>query len=153
MLSVVTQVSSSYLRPVSRTRLLEAALIGLHEAARQPVPRNLKKELARLSTDEALIDYLTQVRERLGICESLPDRGDLFASCKALLKALDPHSALVTEEDRVNQPWGDQPAGLGLELAEHVGVGPQRLLRVLPGTPAQKAGLRPGDEVLEIDGK
>jgi carboxyl-terminal processing protease len=36
---------------------------------------------------------------------------------------------------------------------DNVGIGPQRVLRVLPGSPAQRAGIRPGDEITHLDGQ
>jgi carboxyl-terminal processing protease len=153
LFSVTTQVSSTYVRPVRQGRLLESALRGLFEAARQPLPPHLLDELRKQSNDTDLVNFLARARVQLGNCEALRERAALQASCRAMLRDLDPYSGVVMEEDRKNQPWGDQPAGLGLELAENVGVGPQRVLRVLPGTPAQRAGIHPGDEITHMDGK
>ena len=41
--------------------------------------------------------------------------------------------------------------GVGVELVENGGAGPIRLKVVHPGSPAQKAGLRPGDEIVKLD--
>jgi carboxyl-terminal processing protease len=151
--SVVTQVSSGYIRPVPQVQLLESAIRGLFEEARQPLPTGLLIELRKQSNDTDLVNFLVKVRMQVGNGEALRDRGALLASCRAMLKELDPFSGVVLEKDRKNQPRGDQPAGIGLELADNVGVGPQRILRVLPGTPAQRAGIRPGDEITHLDGK
>ena len=45
------------------------------------------------------------------------DDGALLASCRALMRSLDPYCAVVTEDRRTDLPWGDQPVGIGLELA------------------------------------
>src|SRR5262249_15361852 len=129
ILSVSTQVSASYIRPVARNELLLAAVRGLYEAARIPAPSGLEADLKKLTSDEALFDLLVSMRESAGIVDSIHDKKALLASCRAMLHSLDAHSDVVTEEDRKPQPWGDQPACLGLELADNVGVGPQHVLK------------------------
>jgi len=153
VLSVVSQVSASYIRPVSRTYLLQSAVAGLYEAARQPLPPALAADLKTATSDEAIQKVLVQAREPLGNGQSLKDHEVLLASCRAMLRHLDPYSDVLLEAERKNVPWGDQPAGLGFELRENVGVGPLLIHRVLPGTPAQRAGLRPGDEITQVDKK
>lgn len=152
-LSLATQISSSYLQPVSRVELLQAGVAGLYDAARQPIPSGLRADLQRLDSEEAIILFLTRQRERLGLCEPLAERRALLATCRGMLGSLDPHSGVVSESERRQQPWGDQPAGYGLELTDHQGVPAQRVLRVFPGSPAQRAGVRPGDRVTHIDGR
>ncbi len=153
MLSLATQVSVGYVRPVTRPELLCTAVQALYEAARLPVPSSLQADLAKQDNDGTLVDFLNKARLAAGVCEELEGHGAVLASCRAMLHSLDPHSDVVMESDRRVQPWGDQPVGLGLELADNIGVGPQRVLRVLPGSPAQRAGIRPGDEVTHLDGQ
>ncbi len=153
VMSVATQVAAGYVRPVERCELILAAIRGLYEAARLPAPTGVEADLKKRPGDDALVEILVQARIRVGPAEEVQGHRALLASCRAMLRSLDPHSDVVTEEDRRIVPWGDQPACLGLELADNVGVGPLKVARVLPGTPAQRAGIRPGDEVTQIDGK
>ena len=153
LLNVSSQVSLAYVTPVSRTELLHAALLGLFETARRPAPANLHADLKRLAEDVALIDYLVKMREQAGGGETLQEPRALLASIRAMTRALDPHSGLITPGDHKDQPWGDQPIGIGLELASNVGVGPLRVGKVYLGGPAQKAGIRPGDTVLALNGR
>ena len=153
LLNVSSQVCLAYVKPVSRTDLLHAALLGLFEAARRPAPADLRAELKHLDGDTALIDYLVKMREQAGAGETLQEPRALLVSCRGMMKALDPYSAIITPEDRRDQPWGDQPVGIGLELADNVGVGPLRIAKVYSGGPAQKAGVRPGDAVTAINGR
>ena len=153
LLSISSQVSAAYVKPIPRAELLHAALLGLFETARQPPPANLRAELLRLDNDFHLVDFLIKTREQVGPCEALNHPAALLVSCRAMTRILDPYSAVVTDEDRKDQPWGDQPLGLGLELANNVGIGPLRIASVHPGSSAQKAGVRPGDAITHIDGK
>jgi carboxyl-terminal processing protease len=150
LLSVVNQVSASYVREVDQVDLLEAALTGLYQAARQPVPSNLRAELKRLD-DAERVNFLIRARHHLGSCAMLQNHRDLLESCRTMLRTLDPHSGVITLEDRKNQPWGDQPVGIGLELADNFGAGPLRVSKVHPGGSAQRAGMLPGDVITEIE--
>ncbi len=151
LLSVASQISAAYVRPVSRADLLHAGLTGLFQAARQPVPSTLRADLARPADETALVEFLVRMRERLGPCEAIHEPKALLVSCQAMMKLLDPYCAVVTEEERRDQPWGDQPVGIGLELEDNAGIGPLRIRKVHPGGPAQKAGLLPGDVITHID--
>jgi carboxyl-terminal processing protease len=151
LLSVANQISLAYVRPISRADLLQAGLTGLFEEARQPPPPGLRTDLGRLLDDTGLIEFLIQTRERLGTCDALHEPNALLVSCQAMMKMLDPYCAVVTEAGRKDQPWGDQPVGIGLELEDNAGVGPLRIRKVHPGGPAQKAGLRPGDVLTHIE--
>src|SRR5262245_9666576 len=150
LLSVASQISATYVRPVSRADLLHAGLTGLFQAARQPAPSTLRADLDRPADETALVEFLVRTRERLGTCEAVHGPKGLLVSCQAMMKLLDPHCAVVTEEERRDQPWGDQPVGIGLELEDNAGIGPLRIRKVHPGGPAQKAGLLPGDVITHI---
>ena len=66
---------------------------------------------------------------------------------------LDPHSGLVNPDDARRFDILDANHGVGLGVAEHQGVGPIIIKTVVPGSPAHKAGLRPGDRITRLDGK
>jgi carboxyl-terminal processing protease len=45
----------------------------------------------------------------------------------------------------------DQQTGVGIEFVDNAGVGPLRIKGILPGSPAQARGLRPGDVVTRLN--
>jgi carboxyl-terminal processing protease len=96
---------------------------------------------------------LTQARHRLGKSQELQDAGAVLASCRALIRSLDPYCAVLTGAELRRSSGHEDNFGVGLELEDNPGVGPLRIMSVLPGGPAQKAGLLPGDVLLRIDGK
>ena len=70
-----------------------------------------------------------------------------------MLELGDPHSAYLTADrlSRLNETTSGQYAGVGLEI--DVRDGWITVVRPLPGTPAEEAGFRTGDRIVEIDGK
>ncbi len=75
------------------------------------------------------------------------------ASIQSMLWSLDPHSQFFTREEfrKLGEEQASQFYGIGVSILQHRdGVYVQS---VLPGTPAEKAGLRYGDRFLQVDGK
>lgn len=75
------------------------------------------------------------------------------SSIQGMLWTLDPHSSFFTR-DEFRKLYEDQSSrfyGIGVSILQHRdGVYVQS---VIPGTPAEKVGLRYGDRFLEVDGK
>ena len=70
-----------------------------------------------------------------------------------MLELGDPHSAYLTQDrlSRLNETTTGQYAGVGIEI--DVREGWITVVRPLPDSPAEEAGIRTGDRVVEIDGK
>jgi C-terminal peptidase prc len=172
-------IENDYVRPVSRADMAEAAIRGLYDAVREPIPAELSHEIHR-ADEFQLIAQLTRVRESLGNHESLRGKGAMLIAMQALPRALDPYSGVtpLREQDPRVEGTGDL-IGAGLEFAiapvppnvrgvvldatpmifdERVPArpaapaGPIRVTNVIPGGPAQRAGMRPGDLVVKIEG-
>ncbi len=106
----------------------------------------------------ALFQPLGQVYEAIRNyflwADRVSDAQLLQGAIKGLVKALDdPYSAYFTAEEY--EQWERSLSG------EYTGVGMEITLRrgwitvvtPLPGTPAEAAGIRPGDVILEVDGE
>lgn len=77
----------------------------------------------------------------------------LDTSVQGMLWSLDPHSQFFTREEfrKLYEEQASQFYGIGVSILQHRdGVYVQS---VIPGTPADKAGIRYGDRFLEVDGK
>src|SRR5438067_10394127 len=120
MVQVTALIEQQYVRPVSQAELLEAALTGLYEAARQPLPAGLRQDLQRLvpppeavaasasglpvapsppGNPGELLNLVVRLRERLGTVDALRGRRDLLVSLRALPRALDPYCGLAAPKE------------------------------------------------------
>jgi carboxyl-terminal processing protease len=151
---VIVPAAEQYVRPLSRADLASAALSGLYEAAHVPFPSNLKVEVDQAIGERDLLRILARVRDELGDREELKGHQALLAGVQGVTRLLDPFSGLTSGSDLSRQP-NDQGMefGLGLDVEPGRGTGPLMVKAVIPGSPAQRHGIRPGDLVLEIDGK
>jgi carboxyl-terminal processing protease len=181
LLSVSLQVSQLYVRPVERADLLFAALSGVYDAARLPMPRDLRARIrkaeaadqARLRAaaeggslppapaalpgafvpyrpgmDHDLAELISKVRIEVAASEFLEGQNVLLFACRALGRSLDPYTVPIEDAGWLNAEY----QGIGLELEDSV-AGRVKIRQVLPGSPAQRAGLRPGDVITHLDGK
>lgn len=145
-------VTREFLRPVSSRDLLQGALAGLAEFLRArglPVPSVVLN--GQESHDLQVVrDAVAGVGRRLGTATGARDAG--YAAVDGMLRELgDPFTRLVvpTSGRREVRPSGYSGIGVVLNLEVH----PPVVTEVIDGTPAQRAGLRPGDILMEIDGR
>ena len=110
-------------------------------------------EALKAARDARLFDVLARARARLGDVEELRGHGALFLSIHGMTRVLDPYSGLVEGKEWARGSADDSAPGLGMELVENHGVGPLVVKNVVPGGPAQRGGLRPGDRITHVHGK
>src|SRR5207248_1013563 len=122
-------------------------------------------------TDNDTLGLLMRAREQLGQHEALRAHRDILASQQALPRVMDPHSGLAAPQDAGYLDLPEGVAATGLEFADTLvpvfsglapggglmrgdlvltyrpagTTGPARIRSLIPGSPAQRAGLRPGD--------
>ncbi|HKI36027.1 MAG TPA: S41 family peptidase [Gemmataceae bacterium] len=149
---VFDYVERLYVRPVNRADLAVSALTGLYEAAQVPVPAGLKAEVKK-AEGAALDALLVKARANLGNPDALRGQRALIASCRAVMRSLDPFCAVVTGEEAATATGFDQNFGLGIDLVDKSGTGPVVIKAVVPGGPAQRAGLQAGDHITRVDDK
>lgn len=75
------------------------------------------------------------------------------SSIQGMLWTLDPHSAFFTRDEfrKLTEEQASEFYGIGVSILQHRGG--VFIQSVIPGTPADKAGLRYGDKFVQVDGK
>jgi C-terminal peptidase prc len=175
----ILKIEILYVRPVSRTDLVEAALAGLYEAAGEPTPSTLRADVKE-AADRDILGLLYRTRMSLAGAESLRGQKAILASVEALPRVLDPHCGYANRRDFRWLEVPDNMPNTGLEFSgmplspqqgripgvnqegpnsnivhiaeQPVPPGPLRIQSIQTGSPAQRAGLRPGDLVTRING-
>jgi len=90
-------------------------------------------------------------RIRSAYVEQVDDRTLLESAIEGMLSRLDPHSSYLDEEAYRNlqQATSGEFGGVGLEVDREDGL--IRVVAPMDGTPAELAGLQPGDLIVRID--
>jgi carboxyl-terminal processing protease len=97
-----------------------------------------------------LFEQVFQHVRRFGV-DSLAE-GELYRrAADGLLEELDDEYAMMAMPGETLVELGADPGGLGLQLATRDGR--VAILSVLPDSPAERAGLRHGDQLLEVEGR
>ena len=83
--------------------------------------------------------------------EEIDDRALLDSAIKGMLSQLDPHSAYLDRESfsELQETTTGNYGGLGLEVGQEDGL--VKVISPMDDTPADKAGLMPGDLILRLD--
>ena len=107
---------------------------------------------AILPWEEASLFAEVYERIKRDYVEDVDDHVLMERAVRGMVAALDPHSAYLNsqefEEIRLSTT-GSYP-GVGIEVVPGEGV--VKVLHTIEGSPAQNAGLKPGDEIVKIDG-
>jgi carboxyl-terminal processing protease len=77
----------------------------------------------------------------------------IYGAVKGMMDTLDPHSTFLPPDQYRQMKMDTQGEFGGLGIEVEVRGGWLTVVAPLEGTPAHRAGLKPGDEIREIDGK
>jgi carboxyl-terminal processing protease len=105
----------------------------------------------RRSNDFELIRLIAALRMEIGQVEGLRGQKAIHASLHAIVESLDPYCAFTVEHIESSPRLPQTNFGLGLEVNDNASGGPPVVKKVVVGGPAQRAGLRPGDQILEVN--
>lgn len=130
------------------TPLLVACLIVLPvNAAPEPAaPNSTGLPLEELRAFAEVLD-----RIRSAYVEPVDDRTLLENAIEGMLSRLDPHSSYLNEEAyrSLQEATSGEFGGVGIEVDQENGL--IRVVAPMDGTPAERAGLQPGDLIIRID--
>jgi len=85
--------------------------------------------------------------------EKIPPKKLIEGAIKGMTSVLDPHSTYLTKEEYKEMQISTTGSfgGLGIEIGLRDGI--LTVITPIEGTPAFKAGIKPGDKIVKIEGK
>jgi len=107
---------------------------------------------AELSWEQTRLMAEVMERVRRDFVEPIDDRELMDSAIRGMVSGLDRHSEFLDAEEyrNIRNSTSGKYSGVGLEVSTQDGA----ILVIAPidGTPAQRAGIQSGDEIIEIDG-
>lgn len=115
--------------------------------------------LAQESDDKASVyqqlDLFGDIFERIraGYVEEVDEKELIQAAINGMLSSLDPHSSYLPPDDFDDMRVQTRGAfgGLGIEVTQENGF--VKVVSPIEGTPAERAGIMPGDFITHVDGE
>ena len=122
--------------------------------AKQPAaPATASSAPDRVDLDD--IRNFSRVYEivRQAYVEPVDNKTLMKAAISGMLSGLDPHSEYLDKEglDELNEDTTGQYGGLGIEVLQVDGS--LRIIAPIDDTPAARAGIKPGDTIVKVNGK
>lgn len=135
-----------------KSRLLVAGIVAAVLAMAYPAITIGARSNGLSPTDLALIDGVVRLVQRDYVRPVTPDKLTEEA-LKGMLSRLDPHSDYMDEQEfkDAQADISGEFGGLGIQIAQEHGV--PKIISPIDGTPAARAGLQPGDLIVEIGSK
>jgi len=107
---------------------------------------------AALPWQEASLFAEVYERIKRDYVDEVDDHALMEKAIRGMVAALDPHSAYLDSQefDEIRLSTMGSYPGVGIEVTASDGM--VKILRSIDGSPAQRAGLRAGDQIVRIDG-
>lgn len=124
-------------------------LVGMILGGRIPIKSAEGREIYEyLKTYSAVLNLI-----KTNYVDNVQESDLINASIEGMLESLDPHSSYLTAEAHKDVQTGTKGefAGVGVEVTVKNGF--PTVISAIEDTPAWKAGLKPGDQIVKIDGK
>lgn len=104
-----------------------------------------------------LVERVRDIEAQIGLVErnaiDAPDRAALWAGAsRGLVQAGDPHGAYLAPDEVAVHGLGSEPMRFGFGFDWRAGPDGALITRIVPGSPADQAGLAVGWSVLAVDG-
>lgn len=149
-LSLTDVVMQYHIDPPARQQMILSGAKSVYVAADRPVPGDLSIQVSQLATEKQLAEFLDRIRIEFSHLDNLES-----ILTEGMLSAVPGDSFLVeAKENAVNQQvLNNRYVGTGISLATNKEASLAQITKVFYDGPAWKAGVKPMDLILEIDGQ
>ncbi len=126
--------------------VVACSLLGVADAQDRQRPTTVGSDL--YDDLRLFVDTLAEVEQNY--VKDIDRRELIESAIRGMLHELDPYSSYISPEElaRFNQTVEQEFGGIGIQVTRDLVVSTP-----LPGTPAYKAGILPGDRIVAIDGQ
>jgi carboxyl-terminal processing protease len=134
-----------------KSALLILVIVGLTFAPGAPTFAENSAKSPDYKALKLFSDVLIMVRKNY--VKDVPDKELIQGALNGMLQSLDPHSSFLTEDmfKELQVETKGEFGGLGIEITLENGV--LTIVSPIEDTPAFKAGLKPGDKIIKINGE
>ncbi len=143
--------------PLAHPQAAPAAASTSSAPAIVPAPASSSPAPATASSDQVDLDDIrnfSRVYEvvRQAYVEKVDNKTLMKAAISGMLSGLDPHSEYLDKEGltQLNEDTTGQYSGLGIEVLQVDGG--LKIISPIDDTPAARAGIKPGDNIVKING-
>lgn len=136
---------------------VSGSVLADHGADRRPdaaPPPATPGEAPQLSLPWADVHLLAEVLQRVheSYVDPVGDHEMLQQAVRGLVSSLDEHSALLSRDEYSDMLVSTNGGYVGIGVEVQAVDGRIDVVRRMRGSPAEKAGIQPGDTILDIDG-
>ncbi|HTY26305.1 MAG TPA: S41 family peptidase [Desulfomonilaceae bacterium] len=147
-------VQKNYVRATSDKDLVDGAIFGMLNGLgleRSWIPADVFAPGEGESYDLKRFWRAHQIVEKK-CARAVTEKEIINYACSGMIQSLDPHSSFMTEEIKELQVEAREESGaLGIEITLKNGV--LTIVSPIEDSPAFKAGLKPDDKIIKIDGE
>jgi carboxyl-terminal processing protease len=155
-ITIAVRLKGSPVR-IRSPRVLVALVLSISLAwsgnvlARENAPRPVPSDEQSYKQLELFARVLSYVENNY--VEPVDRRALMYGAIKGMLETLDPHTVFLSPEDfrEMKDGTSGEFGGLGIEISKKEDV--VTVVAPLDDTPASRAGIRAGDQILAIDGE
>lgn len=119
------------------------------DAAATKAAQDLQKQYELMKT---FVETYEQIERNY--VKDIDERELMEAAIQGMLQKLDPYSSYINQEEVTgfNETVDQEFGGIGIQV--HIGAtGRLTVVTPLPGTPAYKAGIQAGDQIMSVEGE
>jgi carboxyl-terminal processing protease len=153
--TITDLILENHMKPGTRPEMILSATRALLKAAKADEPADLARRVAGLKTPEELAELLRQVWPEAGAGKVATSEARESALLDGLFAAVPGESHLMpaSEIKAHDQLGGNRYVGVGVQLGVDEKTKLPRIITPFRKGPSRRAGARPGDLIVEVDGR
>jgi carboxyl-terminal processing protease len=152
VLEITNAVLEHHVDPPTRQQMFLDGFKALYRKAGVPIPQGLSRRISALTTPEQTAAFLAGAYPK-SVTGSVSAQALEESLIEGLLASIPGQARLISAKDRnvEEQIAGNRYVGVHIALGMDEEVKRPKLIEVMEGGPADRAGAKPGDLIEEID--